>query len=45
MKKRLDVTEAPDDVWPICPHCRQELRFIWVKTKGTGFIERKQFLL
>jgi len=45
MKEKLDITEGPADVWPICPHCRKELRFIWVKTQGTGFIERKQFLL
>lgn len=43
--KKLDIVEAPDDVWPICPHCKEELRFIWVKSKGAGFIERKQFLL
>ena len=45
MPKQLDIQEAPDDVWPICPHCKQELKFIWVKSKGIGFIERKQFLL
>lgn len=45
MPKKLDIQEAPDDVWPICPHCKKELEFIWVKSKGIGFIERKQFLL
>jgi hypothetical protein len=44
MKEKLDIVEAPDEVWPICPHCRNELRFIWTKTKGLGFIERRQFL-
>ena len=28
----LHVQEAPADVWPICPHCRRELKFIWVKS-------------
>ena len=45
MSKKLDIQEAPDDVWPVCPHCKNELKFIWVKSKGIGFIERKQFLL
>lgn len=22
MKEKLDITEAPADVRPICPHCR-----------------------
>ena len=41
----LDITEAPDEVFPICPHCQHELRYIWVKSKGLGIIEQKQFLL
>lgn len=45
MPKKLDVQEAPADIWPICPHCKSELKFIWVKSKGIGFIEKKQFLL
>jgi hypothetical protein len=44
MQQKLDVIEAPEDMWPICPHCEEELRFIWVKSKGLGFLERKQFL-
>jgi uncharacterized protein with PIN domain len=42
---RLDLKEAPDDVFPVCPHCKKELSFIWVKSKGLGFVEKKQFLL
>ena len=45
MAKKLDLKEAPEDVWPICPRCKKELQFIWVKSKGLGFVERKQFLL
>ena len=45
MAKKLDLVEAPANAWPICPHCKKELKFIWVKSKGLGFIERKQFLL
>jgi hypothetical protein len=44
-RKKLDVVEAPDDVFPICPHCKAELEYIYVKTKGLGFIERRQFLM
>jgi hypothetical protein len=37
MPKKLDIQEAPDEVWPFCPHCKKELNFIWVKSKGIGF--------
>ena len=43
--KKLDLIEAPEDVFPICPHCQEELHEIWVKTKGLGIIECKKFLL
>ncbi|MBI2423743.1 MAG: hypothetical protein HYV27_13010 [Candidatus Hydrogenedentes bacterium] len=45
MSKKLDLVKAPEGVKPICPHCQTELDFIWVKSKGLGFVERKQFLL
>jgi hypothetical protein len=44
MTEKLDVQVAPDDVWPICPHCREELRLLWMKRKGLGIIEQKQFV-
>lgn len=44
-QKKLDLVEAPEDVWPICPHCRKELNEVWCKSKGLGFVEKKQFLL
>ncbi len=45
MSEKLDLVEAPQEIFPLCPHCHTELHFIWAKTKGLGFIERKQFLL
>lgn len=45
MAKKLDFEEAPADVWPICPHCKEALKVIWVKSKGLGIVERKQCLL
>ncbi|HEY5911229.1 MAG TPA: hypothetical protein VJA21_11565 [Verrucomicrobiae bacterium] len=44
MRKKLDIQEAPDDVWPICPHCKKELKFIWVKSKGIEFYCRYRTL-
>jgi hypothetical protein len=43
--RKLDLEEAPADVFPHCPHCKQELRRIWCKSKGLGLIEHRQFLL
>lgn len=45
MSEKLDLRPAPDDVWPLCPHCKNELRYIWVKSKGLGFLQKKQFLI
>ena len=42
---KLDLVEAPKDEWPVCPYCKEELRQIWVKSKGLGFLQKKQFLL
>lgn len=35
---KLHMTKAPDDVWPICPHCKEELRSIWFKSKALGIM-------
>ena len=45
MTEKLDVQEAPEEVWPVCPHCKDELHFIWVKSKGLGVLKCKQFLI
>jgi uncharacterized protein with PIN domain len=41
----LNLQKAPDDVLPLCPHCKKELTFLWVKEKGVGLIEKQKFLL
>ena len=45
MSGKLDIREAPADLWPLCPHCKEELRYIWAKSKGMGFLQKKQFLI
>ena len=30
-----------DDLAPLCPHCTHELSEIYMKTKGSGFVEGK----
>ncbi len=45
MSPKLDLREAPEDVRARCPHCKHDLEFIWVKSKGLGIVERRQFLL
>jgi len=42
--EKLDSEEAPANVWPICPHCKEELHKIWVRTCGLGIIESMRFL-
>ncbi len=34
MKAKLTYTEAKEDEWPICPHCRKELREFKFKRRG-----------
>lgn len=45
MSQKLDLQEAPENIYPLCPHCKKELHHIWVKSKGWGFVEKKQFLM
>jgi len=45
MEKEIKIEEAPENVFPHCPHCKTELRKIWVKKKGLGFIQQRQVLL
>ena len=45
MSPELDLKAAPADAFPLCPHCKEKLTLIWVKSKGFGFIEKKQFLM
>jgi uncharacterized Zn-finger protein len=43
--KGMKIDEAPEDAIPMCPYCKKELREIWIKTKGIGWIEQKQVLM
>lgn len=41
----IEVEKAPDRVVPKCPHCRKELRSLWILKKGLGVLEQKQIIL
>lgn len=41
----LMLEEAPNDVWPVCPHCKQELTRIWTITGGLGMSEQERVLI
>ena len=41
----MRIEKAPEDAVPICPHCKGELRTVWIKTKGLGIIGQKQVLM
>jgi hypothetical protein len=41
----MEIKPAPDDAIPKCPFCKEELREIWIKTKGSGFLEQKQVIM
>ena len=33
-----------DDLVPRCPHCAQELAEVYMRTKGSGFVEGKNVM-
>ena len=33
---KMRIQEAPEDVYPLCPSCKRELRDLWKKTSVTG---------
>lgn len=37
--------EAPSDKCPRCPHCKERLEVIWVKTEGLGFQGQKELCM
>jgi hypothetical protein len=41
----IAIEEAPKAVVPKCPKCERRLDRIWIKTKGTGFVEQKQIIM
>ncbi|MFC1765281.1 hypothetical protein ACFL6U_24815 [Planctomycetota bacterium] len=47
MSNKIKIEEAPDDVIPKCPHCKEELRRVWLKKRGIGFLgsAEKQFII
>lgn len=34
MEKKMQLHEAADDEWPICPHCKKELRELKHRKRG-----------
>jgi len=41
----MKIEEAPKTAVPKCPKCDKRLDRIWIKTKGTGFVEQKQIIM
>ncbi len=41
----INIKEAPADVYPKCPHCKEKLTEILAKTEGTGLIGKDQILM
>ena len=41
----VEIDEAPKEAIPVCPHCREELQSIWVKSEGAGGVGEKQILM
>lgn len=41
----IKLEEAPKTAVPKCPVCGKRLDTIWIKTKGSGFIEQKQIIM
>lgn len=41
--EKLVITKR-EDISPICPHCEQPIREVYVKSKGLGFIEGRNAL-
>jgi uncharacterized protein with PIN domain len=43
--ENVNIEEAPEDKFPLCPSCKKELSTIWVKTDGLGFKGQKEILM
>ena len=41
----ITLEEAPKDMVPKCPHCREALHRVWIKSKGIGIVEQKQIVM
>ena len=42
---KIRVEEAPEDVYPLCPSCKRELRDLWTRTVRVGLLDTQTFLL
>ncbi|HNQ87553.1 MAG TPA: hypothetical protein PKM73_02835 [Verrucomicrobiota bacterium] len=34
MKTKVELTEAMEQEWPVCPHCKKELRELKFRKRG-----------
>jgi hypothetical protein len=41
----IQIEKAPDTVFPKCPHCKHRLDKLWMKPRGTGFIQQQQIII
>ena len=41
----IDIAQAPEGVLPKCPHCKSELREVWVRKEGWCVVEQEQILM
>ncbi len=44
MSDKPFTTVKRDDLVPICPHCGNEITEVYMRTKGSGFVEGKNVL-
>ena len=44
---KIDIEEAPAEVFPKCPFCKEEIQKIWIKKRGLGAFgsAEKQFII
>jgi hypothetical protein len=41
----IKILEAPVEAIPKCPKCEEDLKEIWIKSKGTGFVKREEIIM
>jgi uncharacterized protein YbaR (Trm112 family) len=42
---KIKFEQAPEDVVPMCPFCKQRLEKVWVKSKGLGIVHQDQVII
>ena len=40
--ENVSFEPAPPEKFPRCPHCKEELQTIWLKTRGIGWVGQKE---